>query len=219
MNHTIAIADDHSGIPAGIELALEKYEPEIKVKIIAANGVDLLNRLEESPVDLLVLDLNMPGSDGFKLCKTIQSRWPTMLILIYSMDNSVESLQAALKNGAYSYIGKGESSGLKGVVDAIRRAFRGEPVFRGLQNDLPPRIALGAKERTLLGVWDQGITEIESVVQALSRVEGTPISREAVKKRRQRLVKKLKANPGTSAAGLLAIARAHGINMFTKDSR
>jgi DNA-binding NarL/FixJ family response regulator len=216
MKRTIAIADDHSGIPSGLELALEKYEPEIEVKIIAANGDELLSRLEESPVDLVVLDLNMPGTDGFQLCKTIKVRWPKIIILVYSMDNSVESLQKVLKYGAHSYIGKGDSSGVKGVVDAIAKAFEGEPVFLGLQNELPPRVALGAKERSLLGVWERGITEIGQVVQALSRMEGTPITKEAVKKRRQRVVQKLGANPRTSAAGLLAMARAHGVNMFSE---
>jgi DNA-binding NarL/FixJ family response regulator len=211
MGHTIAIADDHLVIAQGLELALEKYLPEVMVKLVAVNGDDLLAGLERNPTDLVVLDLNMPGWDGFRLLREIKQRWPETMVIIFSVANTVASMKKALQNGADSYIGKTEANGVQAIIDAIRSAFRGEATFRGLQQDNPAHVNLGPKEKSLLLAWSQGATEISKICNILSRIEGTRLTRDAIQKRRQRIAKKLGLKGGTPEADLVARARGLGL--------
>lgn len=211
MQRTIAIADDHLIIAQGLELALEKYYPAAQVKLIAVNGDELLAGLEQEAVELVVLDLNMPGWDGFQLLRKIKRQWPETLVIIFSVANTVASMKKALDFGAHSYIGKTDDNGVRSIVEAIQNAFNGEPTFKGLQADQPGQLTLGPKEKGLLLAWDRGITDIASICQHLSRAEGVPLSRDAIQKRRQRVARKLGEKAGTPESSLVARARALGL--------
>lgn len=211
MGRTIGIADDHLIIAQGLELALEKYLPTATVKLIAVNGDELLEGLHREPLELVVLDLNMPGWDGFQLLRKIKKLWPETIVIIFTVANTVGSMKKALENGAHSYIGKTDDNGVRSIVEAIQNAFRGEPTFRGLQEDQPGHLTLGPKEKGLLLAWDRGIVDIASLCQHLSRLEGTQLSRDAIQKRRQRVTRKLGEKAGTPESSLVTRARGLGL--------
>ncbi len=208
---TIAIADDHLIIAQGLELALEKFLPQAEVRLLAVNGDELLAGLEREPVDLVVLDLNMPGWDGFQLLRRIKQQWPRTIVMIFTVANTVASMKKALDPGAHSYIGNTDDIGVRAMGDASQNAFKGEATFRGLQEDRHGLPTLGPKEKSLLMAWDRGITEIGAICRHLSRLEGTQLSREAVQKRRQRVTRKLGERAGTPESSLVARARALGL--------
>lgn len=214
MERKIAIVDDHVGVSDGIKLALEKYAPDIQVVAAPTCGRELLDFLNASTVDLVVLDLNLPDADGMQLCKTITKHNPDLLVLIYSMDESVQTMKQSLQNGAFSYISKTTEGGLRPVVDAIEGAFHGRPVFLGLIDGDPSAVKLTDKEITLLRVYARGVTEPEQVANGVAKLEGTRVERHTVRKRKQRIAAKLNVPGDTEPAELIRIARQQKINII-----
>lgn len=69
MAYRILIADDEPGI---IQLLKDFFEMQEYEVILAANGVQVLEKLEKNP-DIILLDVNMPGLDGFEVCRRIRN--------------------------------------------------------------------------------------------------------------------------------------------------
>ena len=101
----LMIADDHALIRAGLVQYL-KMSPDIEVVGEAANGKALLDKLGDTPVDLVLLDLVMPGISGNELISSIKSSFPEVHILVLSMINDPKVVTNALKAGASGYICK-----------------------------------------------------------------------------------------------------------------
>lgn len=101
----IIVADDHSIVFSGIQLLLSFELPTAELEE-ATDGEKLLIKLKERSFDLLILDINMPGTDTHSLIHTIQQLYPEMKILIYSM--SPEEIYALrfMKLGVHGFLTK-----------------------------------------------------------------------------------------------------------------
>jgi two-component system, NarL family, invasion response regulator UvrY len=104
----IAIADDHTIFRAGLKQLINTF-PEFNVPIDAANGQDLICQLEASdiPVSICILDITMPGLNGYDTLKAIKKGWPAMKTLILTMHGSEFPIIKLLRNGANGYLLKG----------------------------------------------------------------------------------------------------------------
>ena len=80
----ICIADDHPLFRRGLKHALEDA-PDISVLAEADNGDGLLHALEEQPIDVLVLDISMPGRSALEILKQLKSDRPKLPVLILSV--------------------------------------------------------------------------------------------------------------------------------------
>lgn len=105
MTIRLMITDDHDLVRAGLVQYLG-MSPDIDVAGEAANGKELLEKLHSTPVDLLLLDLVMPGLSGTELISTIKSTYPELRILVLSMHYETAVVSRALRAGASGYIGK-----------------------------------------------------------------------------------------------------------------
>jgi DNA-binding NtrC family response regulator len=65
-----------------------------------------LQRLEANPVDVVVTDLKMPGSDGLTFLEQIKAKRPDTFVIVMTAFGTVETAVAAIKRGAYDYITK-----------------------------------------------------------------------------------------------------------------
>ena len=72
----------------------------------AANGIEAIEVLEKKPVDVVVLDLKMPGMDGIATLKAIRNSDLFSEILILTGHGSIDSALEAVKLGAYDYLTK-----------------------------------------------------------------------------------------------------------------
>ncbi len=82
-NIHIAYADDHIAVRKGIVSYIEKLGG-ITIDIEADNGLDLFNRINKTAVlpDVIIIDIHMPGMDGFETVQALRKKWPQIKILV-----------------------------------------------------------------------------------------------------------------------------------------
>lgn len=101
----IAIVDDHLLFRKSMTLLINSFEG-IKVVIDAENGKVFLNKLKTTPVDVVLLDIEMPVMDGYETSKRILKSYPDIKILIVSQLSSRESIHKIMDIGAHGYFTK-----------------------------------------------------------------------------------------------------------------
>jgi DNA-binding NarL/FixJ family response regulator len=99
----VLIADDHPLMLQGIRRALEASE-DIDVAGEAGSGDEVLALIERRNPDLVLLDLHMPGLDGFECVAEIKRRWPEVTTVVISAFDDRASIDSALHAGASAYI-------------------------------------------------------------------------------------------------------------------
>jgi DNA-binding NtrC family response regulator len=100
---SILVVDDEAEIREGLELLLSSEGYAVTSAETAAAG---LTRLEERPVDLVLLDVSLPDRNGLDLLQEIHRRDPLLAIVLITAYGSIEMARAAFKNGAQDYITK-----------------------------------------------------------------------------------------------------------------
>ena len=114
----LMITDDHELVRAGLVQFLGA-SPGIEVVAEASDGAELLEKLRTIRIDLLLLDMTMPGISGEDLIARIKSIYPNMHILVLSMHNESQVVLRAMKAGASGYLCKDCSP--QTLLDAIRK--------------------------------------------------------------------------------------------------
>ena len=106
IRYQIVIADDHALVRGGLELVVKMAAPNSD--IFQTNSFDeTLKVLSDEPsIDLLLLDLMMPGMDSEKSIKNITNNYPGVPIVIVSVKEDFDSIHMAISSGASGYIPK-----------------------------------------------------------------------------------------------------------------
>ena len=108
----VVLADDHKLVVDALKMYLTKLRPDIEVTQ-AGSLEDALKRVSESAeVDLVILDMNMPGMNGLEGLKVMRTRNPDVPVVMLSGVASSEHVREALDCGAVGFIPKA----LSGVV-------------------------------------------------------------------------------------------------------
>ena len=122
---TIVIGDDHPLVQAALRDALGKAMPEVRV--IECPDLDsVMTAVGRQPddIDLVLLDLNMPGTNGFAGLFLMLAHHPTVPVAILSALQDSDTIRRALAYGASGYIPK--SLSMPTMADAIRAILSGE---------------------------------------------------------------------------------------------
>jgi len=101
----IAIADDHAILIMGLKTLLESH-PGLHVVIESQNGQQLLERLREISVDLIIMDVKMPGLDGIATTYLLKDLYPGIKVLAYSMYEEEKYIIGMMQAGANGYLNK-----------------------------------------------------------------------------------------------------------------
>ncbi|WP_118950386.1 response regulator [Taibaiella helva] len=122
MSIHIAIADDHPMIIDGLQNILPNY-PDIILKGSYKSGNALLEGMENTRPDVLLLDIQMPDLTGDELAPLLLKRYPELRILVLTNFDSALYANNMFKRGAHGYLLKtAENSTL---VEAIRTVYEG----------------------------------------------------------------------------------------------
>jgi len=122
----VAIADDHAMFVDGIDSILEG-ENDIKVVGRCYDGPSAVTFVKDNDVDLLLLDVNLPGMNGIEVCKSLKEKEPNLNIIAISMFNEESFVTEILNNGAQGYILK--NTGREELLKAIRTVQGGQSYF------------------------------------------------------------------------------------------
>ncbi len=124
----IIIADDHQIVIDGLKSLLVQ-QPHIKVVGEAANGKEALKLIENTEVDIAVLDISMPEMNGVEAAKIIKKQYPEIKILILTMHDGSEFIHELIEIGANGYILK--NRGTEEFVEALEVIANGEEYIKG----------------------------------------------------------------------------------------
>lgn len=113
---SIVIADDHTMFREGL-VALLKDEKKLRIIGEASNGSEVIKLVSEHPVDVILLDIEMPGMDGFDTMRALKKLKNTSKILVLTMHKSPQFVKNILKAGALGYLQK--DAGKTELVEAI----------------------------------------------------------------------------------------------------
>ncbi len=105
MSHVkLLLVDDEERFLATTRILLEKREVE-QIQT-ATNGADALKILRKERIDVVVLDVKMPGMDGVEVLRRIKQDHPLVEVIMLTGHASVESAVEGLKLGAFDYVMK-----------------------------------------------------------------------------------------------------------------
>ncbi|MGL4880785.1 MAG: response regulator [Waterburya sp.] len=118
----ILIVDDQNFTRQALQAILEA-EVDFQVVGKATNGNEALKYLEQRPVDIILVDLEMPEMSGLTVTKILGQRFPDTKVIILSSHDDQDSINAAVEAGARGYLLKSTSA--QEIVDTIRAIQRG----------------------------------------------------------------------------------------------
>jgi DNA-binding NarL/FixJ family response regulator len=132
----LMIADDHPLFVEGLKMILGT-DPSISIAGIANDGKQLLYHLtQNSDIDLILLDVNMPNLNGLDTIKYLKQSFVSVKILMLSAYNDAKLIDQAKKAGADGYILKNSSK--EELISSIKKVANGESVFiLGKEENLP----------------------------------------------------------------------------------
>lgn len=122
----VLVADDHATFTRTISLLLAD-EADIEVVGTAADGEEAVQRTSELRPDVVLMDLNMPGTNGIDATRQIAEAAPHVAVIVLTMFDDDESVVTAVRAGAHGYLLKGARQA--DIVRAIQAAHAGEAIF------------------------------------------------------------------------------------------
>ena len=206
----VLLADDHNLVRAGVRKILEA-QPDVTVVGEVADGAAALEALAGTAVDVMVLDLSMPGLDGFAVLRRARALVPALKVLVLSMHADSEFVSRAVREGADGYLLKDSAvNDLVAAIQAVRegRAYHSPQVQRQLTDLLrggaPAAASVAAlteREREVL----KRIAEGSSTKEIAASLD---ISARTVETHRANLMRKLDVR---SVAQLVRLAIREGL--------
>lgn len=153
----VFIVDDHKMVIDGMQLLL-KNETDIIVVGTALNGEESILEIPKQKVDVVLLDINMPGINGIETCKQLLKDNPSLKIVAISMHKESSLIKLMLNNGAKGYVLK--NAGQDEVIEAIKTVHQNKMYLDDTVNEI-----------VLNSVLKNGNEKITSPFPILSRRE------------------------------------------------
>ncbi|MCM0755738.1 response regulator [Desulfovibrio aminophilus] len=99
----VLVVDDEKEF---VDLFVNRFNKRNVLALGAGSGPEALKTLQTEPVDVVVLDLKMPGMDGIETLKEIKKRHPLVEVIMLTGHGSVEAGLQGMGHGAYDFIMK-----------------------------------------------------------------------------------------------------------------
>lgn len=212
----VMIADDHAIIRDGLKKIISTAQ-DMQVVAEAVDGQDVVDQLRATSVDVLLLDMSMPGKSGIALIQQIKANHPALPVLVLSMYRESQYAVQAIRAGAAGYLTKNVES--EQLMGAIRKVARGGAVVSPLvaeklvkQLHQPassfPHTLLTAREFQIFQMLVAG-SGINEIAHCLS------LSSKTVSTHKANILAKMEI---PSTAGLVHYAIQHGLIVAGTDA-
>ncbi len=120
---TVAIVDDHPIVRAGMKAVLNAAA-DLRVVAEGASGAEALRLVAAQRPNVLVLDVNLPDTNGIAVTRQLRAQDTATAILILTVHNDSQTIFGLLESGAAGYVLKDDA--LETLVNAVRAVARGE---------------------------------------------------------------------------------------------
>lgn len=122
----VLLADDHKIFREGVRSLLDR-EKDMEVVDEASNGLEVLEKVKNQAIDVVVLDIDIGKPNGIEVAEAISMNHPEVKILILSMIGLHDFVLQALEKGAIGFLLK--NTGKDEVLTAIRSVAKGDSYF------------------------------------------------------------------------------------------
>lgn len=191
----IGIADDFAVVRTGLEKLFARYA-DLQVVATADNGLDALALVRSHELDVLVLDVAMPGQSAVDVLERIVAEAPGVKVVIFSGYPEQQYALPMIRLGAWAYVDK--ASPLTAIVDTVREVAAGRTCFSPRVRALLAETA-GADAASAVGA---GLTSREFQIflrlaagETVTEIaHALSLSDVTISSHRSRLLKKLKLN-------------------------
>lgn len=139
----ILVVDDEESIRWALRKALEREGYRV---VLAADGVEGLTRATDPSIDLVLMDIKMPGAEGLETLSRIKEARPELPVIIMTAFGTLQAAVQAMKRGAYDYITKPFDFGELTIL--VQRVFE----IRELTERVAQMEALGGRPFDFGGV-------------------------------------------------------------------
>ena len=127
----LLIVDDHEIVRAGIKRLVENT-PNLNIVADLGSGEEAYQFLQKNTVDLIIMDVSMPGKGGIETTNQIKKRYPKIKILMLSMHDNAMIIEKAMKAGADGYILKNDLS--DDLLNAVGKVMNNETIISASVN-------------------------------------------------------------------------------------
>lgn len=206
----ILLCDDHALFREGLSHLLAKLDASASIDIIQAESATQAIAVikQYADIDLILLDLNMPGANGFEGLKCITEYNHIVPVVIISASENTDDIRQALEKGAMGYICKSASS--ENMLNALRLVLSGEiyvpPAALATQVRSHTANRLTPRQLDVLNLMDKGCAN-KQIAWDLS------ISEETVKMHVSAIFRELEVKNRTQA-----VIKAQSLGLLTRFS-
>ena len=166
--YATVIVDDHPIVTEGLQLLFSRSE-DVKIVACFNSGENLMNYTGLDKVEIILLDVFLPDSNGIDLCIKLRKLYPELIILGMSSQSERSIVLQMMHNGANGYLLK--SATIDEFNDCIRQSINGKMVFssdvktmmdKSQESGLKdiPRLTTREREILLLLIEGRGTQEI-----------------------------------------------------------
>ncbi|OJB29787.1 hypothetical protein BGV56_23955 [Burkholderia ubonensis] len=204
----ILVVDDHPAIRLAIRTVLSRTQEAGQIHE-AANANDALTLLREHPIELAILDIEIPGGDGLRLLKRIRAEGLKTRVLIFSaMDEGIYSVRAS-KAGANGFLSK--RNDIAQILIAVKTILSGYLFFPAEAGSALYHDRTRQSANRTGGLTDRELTVLRGLARGSSNRqigEDLCISNKTVSTYKSNIFEKLGVS---SVVGLADYARRNGL--------
>lgn len=122
----IVVIDDHPIVMDGLKNVFANH-PQIEVVGYYSDGQSGFEALQNTKARVILLDINLPDTNGISLCHQIKAKYPHLDIVALSLHNERPVIKSMLKNGAKAYVLKNAPG--QEIIDAIEAVYHGRTYY------------------------------------------------------------------------------------------
>lgn len=119
----VGMLDDHQIVLEGLGLLIKSAD-DIECAFTVSSARDAFIQLRQTPVDVLLLDIELADADGIAVCRQIKSDNPAIKVVALTMYNELTMIRQMIEAGADGYLLKNVSR--DELLNAIRRVYAGK---------------------------------------------------------------------------------------------